>query len=70
MKLTTGTNVVMLNDVHYLILSNPKQFVFHDYKTNNTYGMQAFEVPEDLDRVFNQYITAKKLKMAIFSSHY
>jgi hypothetical protein len=62
MKLTTETNVDMLNDINYLILSNPKQFVFNDYKTNNTCGKQVFKVPEDLDRVFNHYITAKKLK--------
>jgi hypothetical protein len=36
MKLTTEMNVNMLNDINYLILSNPKQFCFNDYKTNNT----------------------------------
>ena len=66
MKLTTETNVDMLNDINYLILSNPKQFVFNDYKTDKTYGKQVFEVPEDLDKVFNQYITAKKLKIGDF----
>ena len=66
MKLTTETNVDMLNDINYLILSNPKQFVFNAYKTDKTYGKQVFEVPEDLDKVFNQYITAKKLKIGDF----
>ncbi len=36
------------------------------YKTNNTYGKQVFKVPEDLDRVFDQYVTAKKLKNGDF----
>jgi hypothetical protein len=66
MKLTTETNVDTLNDINYLIVSNPKQFVFNDYKTDKTYGKQVFEVPEDLDKVFNQYITAKKLRNGDF----
>lgn len=66
MMLTTETNIDDLNDINYLILSNPKQFVFNDYKTNNTYGKQVFKVPEDLDMVFNQYITSKKLKNGDF----
>jgi hypothetical protein len=66
MKLTTETNVDMLNDINYLILSNPKPFVFNDYKTDNTHGKQVFEVPEDLERVFNQYMPAKKLKNGDF----
>ncbi len=40
--------------------------VFNDYKIDKTYGKQVFEVPEDLDKVFNQYITAKKLKNCDF----
>ncbi len=36
-KLTTETNVDMLNYINYLILPNPKQFVLNDYKPNNTY---------------------------------
>ena len=66
MKLTTETSVDKLNDINYLVLSNPKQFIFNDYKTYNTYGKQVFNVPEDLERVFNQYITAKKLKNGDF----
>ena len=66
MKLTTETKVDMLNDINYLILSNPKQFVFNDYKTNNTYGKQDFKIPDDLDMVINQYITAKKLRNGDF----
>jgi hypothetical protein len=66
MKLTTETNVDMLDDINYLILSNPKLFVFNDYKTNNTYGKQVFKVPDDLDMVINQYLTAKKLRNGDF----
>ena len=66
MMLTTETNIDDLNDINYLILSNPKQFVFNDYKTNNTYGKQVFKVPEDLDMVINQYITSKKLENGDF----
>ena len=66
MKLTTETSVDKLNDINYLILSSPKQFVFNDYKTHNTYGKQVFKVPEDLDMIINQYITAKKLKNGDF----
>ena len=66
MKLTTETNVDMLDDINYLILSNPKQFVFNDYKTNNTYGKQVFKVPDDIDMVINQYLTAKKLRNGDF----
>jgi hypothetical protein len=66
MKPTTETKVDMLNDIVYLIPSNSKQFVFNDHNTNNTYGKQVFKVLEDLDRVFNQYTTAKKLKNGNF----
>jgi len=66
MKLTTETNIDKLNDINYLVLSNPKQFIFNDYKTYNTYGKQIFEIPKDLDMVINQYIAAKKLKNGDF----
>ena len=66
MKLTIETNVDKLNDINYLVLSNPKQFVFNDYKTDTTYGKQIFKIPEDLDMVINQYITAKKLRNGDF----
>jgi hypothetical protein len=66
MKLTTETNVDSLNDINYLMLSHPKQFIFNDYKTYNTYGKQVFKVPEDLDKVINQYIITKKLKNGDF----
>ena len=66
MKLTTDLNVDKLNDINYLVLSNPKQFVFNDYKTYNTYGKQIFEVPNDLDMVINQYIITKRLKNGDF----
>ena len=66
MKLTTETSVEKLNDINYLMLSNPKQFVFNDYKTNNTYGKQDFKIPDDLDMVINQFITAKKLRNGDF----
>jgi hypothetical protein len=66
MKLTTETSVDKLNDINYLILSNPKQFVFNDYKTYNTYEKQVFKVPEDLNMIINQHITAKKLKNGDF----
>jgi len=62
MKLTTETSIDKLNDINYLVLSNPKEFVFNDYKTYKTYGKQVFKVPEDLDIVINQYIITKKLK--------
>jgi hypothetical protein len=55
-----------LNDINYLMLSNPKQFVFNDYKTNNTYGKQVFKSTDDLDMVLKQYITAKKLRNGDF----
>ena len=55
MKLTTETKVHMLNDMIYFMLSNPKQFVFNDYKIYNTNGRQVFKVPEDMDMVINQY---------------
>ena len=45
MKLTTETSMDKLNDINYLVLSNPKQFIFNDYKTYNTYGKQVFNVP-------------------------
>ena len=66
MKLTTDTSVDKLNDINYLVLSHPKQFVFNDYKTYNTYGKQVFEIPDDLDIVINQYITAKRLRNGDF----
>ena len=66
MKLTTETNVDMLNDFNYLILSSPKIFVFNDYKTYATYGKQVFKIPDDLDMIINQYITAKKLRNGDF----
>ncbi len=66
MKLTTETSVGKLNDIYHLMLSNPKQFVFNDYKTNNTYGKQGFKITDDLDMVINQYITAKKLRNGDF----
>ena len=47
MKLTTETSIDKLNEINYIILSNPKQFVFNDYKTNNTYGKQVFKIPDD-----------------------
>jgi len=52
MKLTTETNVNMLNDINYFKLSNPKHWqtvYFKDYKTYNTSGKQAFKVPEPLE---------------------
>ncbi len=59
MELTTETSVDKLNDVYHLMLSDPKQFVFNDYKTNNIYGKQVFKITDDLDMVINQHITAK-----------
>jgi hypothetical protein len=66
MKLTTVISVDKLNDINDLMLSNPKQFVFNDYKTNNTSGKQVFKITDDLDMVINQYITAKKLRNGDF----
>ena len=62
MKLTTETKVHMLYDMIYFMLSNPKQFVFNDYKTYNTNGRQVFKVPEDMDMVIDQYWITKKMK--------
>lgn len=66
MKITTETSLDKLNDINYLVLSSPKLFVFNDYKTNNSYGKQDFKIPDDLDKVINQYIIAKKLKNGDF----
>ena len=65
MKLTE-MSIDKLNDINYLVLSYPKQFVFNDYKTDKTYGKQVFEVPEDLDRVINQSNTMLSINLCTF----
>lgn len=62
-KLTAQTNLENLNYNNYLVIStNPKLFIFNDYKTAKTYGKQIFEVPEELDALINNYIKIKNLK--------
>ena len=58
-KITTETDKEELKDPlnNYLILSNPKQIIFNNYKTNKTHGQQHFNILDtDLNNIIDEYI--------------
>ena len=42
---------------NYLTLSEPRQFIFHKYKTSKTHGTQTFPVPKSLDAPIALYLS-------------
>ena len=64
-KLTNETDVEKLNDnFNYLIIKpNSKVVVFNEYKTKKKYKQQTFNIPKDLDKIFNEYISENQLKI-------
>lgn len=44
-------------DKNYLTLTEPKQFIFHKYKTSKTHGTQTFPVPKSLDAPIALYLS-------------
>lgn len=58
-KITSQTDKEELKDPlnNYLILSNPKQIIFNNYKTNKTHGQQHFNILDtDLNNIIDEYI--------------
>lgn len=46
---------------NYLTLSEPRQFLFHKYKTAKTHGTQTFPVPKSLDAPLATYLSRHPL---------
>lgn len=42
---------------NYITLAEPKQFIFHKYKTAKTHGTQTFPVPKELDAPLALYLS-------------
>lgn len=58
-KITSQTDKEKLKDPlnNYLILSNPKQIIFNNYKTSKTHGQQHFNILDtDLNNIIDEYI--------------
>jgi hypothetical protein len=65
MIILESENDMVKKDCNYYIISN-KKFFFGDYKMSGTYGVQQFDVPENLSNLLEEYInkfnlTGKKL---------
>src|SRR6056300_441334 len=52
------------NKDNYLVVSrnNPVKFIFQTYKTYRTFGVQSYDIPEELAKIIKQYIYKNKLK--------
>jgi hypothetical protein len=48
-------------ETNYLTLSEPRQFIFHKYKTAKTHGTQTFPVPKSLDAPLDLYLSRHPL---------
>lgn len=46
---------------NYLTLAEPRQFIFHKYKTAKTHGTQTFPVPESLNPILDAYLARHPL---------
>ena len=58
-KITSQIDKEKLKDPlnNYLILSNPKQIIFNNYKTSKTHGQQHFNILDtDLNNIIDEYI--------------
>lgn len=46
---------------NYITLTEPRQFIFHKYKTAKTHGTQTFPVPETLNFALSVYLSSHPL---------
>jgi integrase len=46
---------------NYITMAEPRQFIFHKYKTSKTHGTQTFPVPEDLNFALSVYLSSHPL---------
>jgi hypothetical protein len=42
--------------------NNPVKFIFQTYKTYRTFGVQSYDIPDELSKIIKQYIYKNKLK--------
>lgn len=55
---------------NYLTLAEPRQFIFHKYKTAKTHGTQTFDVPSGLSKVLDAYLAWHPLARSKKSSEF
>ena len=54
----------MNNKDNYIVIYKykPVKFIFQDYKTNRTFGVQSYDIPDELAKIIKKYIYKNKLK--------
>jgi hypothetical protein len=52
------------NKDNYLVIYKykPVKVIFQDYKTNRTFGVQSYDIPDELAKIIKKYIYKNKLK--------
>ena len=74
-EVNTQPNVPLGSDLNYLVVKPnvplggiPTKLIFNRYKTASTYGIQEFEIAEDLADVLKPHIKGKKTGDPVFPS--
>lgn len=64
-KLTNETDLDQLKDKNNYLILNPKSkvVVFNEYKTKRKYKQQNFDIPKDLNKILDEYISRNGLKV-------
>ena len=56
-------------DYNYLVLTKPIKIVFNNYKTKSKFKQQVFDLPDDLAKLFRDYIQRENLDSNHFIFH-